>query len=110
MEDLMPMVRRSCLWLGALALAVTMFASPACASPRGRVYVRLAPPAPIVEVRSVAPGRGFVWLPGYYAWNGGAYVWTGGRWARPRHPSAVWVPGHWVRERRGWYFVEGRWR
>ena len=78
-----------------LVVAGSLIAAPACASPRGRVFVRVGPPAPIVEVRSVAPGPRYVWVPGYHAW--------------PR-PRAVWVPGRWVRERRGWVFVDGRWR
>jgi hypothetical protein len=32
---------------GALVLAAAVFVAPACASPRGRMYVRVGPPAPI---------------------------------------------------------------
>ena len=97
----------------AQVLALTgalMVTSSACASPRGRVYVRVAPPVPVVEARIIAPGPGYIWAPGYYAWNGVAYAWMPGRWVRPPRPRAVWVPAHWVRERRGWYFEEGHWR
>jgi len=106
----MTFVRRASLLSAAFVLAATTLASTACASPRGRVYVRVGPPAPIVEARVIAPGPGYVWLPGYYAWDGRTYAWVGGRWERPIRPRAAWVPGHWVRERRGWYFVEGHWR
>ena len=94
----------------ALMVCGTIAASPACATPRGRVYVRVAPPAPIIETRAVAPGPGYLWLPGFYRWNGAAYAWAPGRWERAPRARAVWVPGRWVRERRGWYFVEGHWR
>jgi hypothetical protein len=91
-------------------LVATLVASTACAQPRGRIYVRVGPPAPLFETRVVAPGPGFVWVAGYHTWNGSAYVWYPGRWVAPPRPRATWVPGHWVRERRGWYFQEGRWR
>jgi hypothetical protein len=95
---------------GVLLVATTVAVSPACASPRGRMYIRVGPPAPIIETRIVAPGPGYIWVPGYHVWNGSAYVWTPGRWNRPPRPRAVWVPARWVHERRGWYLVEGHWR
>jgi hypothetical protein len=96
--------------LCSLVLAGSLMAGAASAAPRGRVFVRVGPPAPIVEVRTVAPGPRYVWVPGYHAWNGAAYVWAPGRWALPPRARAVWVPSHWVQERRGWYFVNGHWR
>ena len=94
-------------------LAATLAVMPACAAtgPRGAVYVRIGPPAPIVERRVVAPGPGYVWIPGYHVWNGRAYVWRGGRWDRPPRAGARWVAPRWVHNRRnGWYLVEGHWR
>lgn len=86
-------------------------ASTACAAPvGGRLYVRVGPPAPIVERAVVAPGPGYVWIPGFYRWDGAAYVWVAGRWDRPPRPRARWVAGHWAHERGGWYFIEGHWR
>jgi hypothetical protein len=96
--------------VAALLVCGTIAVSAACATPRGRVYVRVGPPAPIVDTRVVAPGAGYLWLPGFYRWNGAAYAWVPGRWERAPRPRAAWVPGRWVRERRGWYFVEGHWR
>ncbi|HZR23833.1 MAG TPA: hypothetical protein VFA59_09615 [Vicinamibacterales bacterium] len=93
-------------FLGTLLLTSSL----ACASPRGRVFVRVGPPAPIVETAVVAPGAGYVWVPGYHTWNGAAYVWVPGRYVMPPRARAVWVPGHWQHERRGWFFVEGHWR
>lgn len=92
------------------ALAMLLSASAACAAPRGRVYIRVGPPAPVVEARVVAPGPGYIWIEGFHTWNGSAYAWVPGRWARPPRARAAWVPGRWVRGRRGWYFEEGRWR
>ena len=80
----------------ALALVVTIGVEPTWAAKRHRVYVRIGPPAPIVEARVVAPGPNYVWVPG--------------GWHRPPRVRAAWVPGHWARERRGWFFVQGHWR
>jgi WXXGXW repeat (2 copies) len=94
-------------------LVASLAASTACAAaaPRGRVYVRVGPPAPIVERRIVAPGPGYVWISGYHTWDSRAYVWVPGRWDRPPRARANWVPARWVHDRRnGWYLVEGHWR
>jgi hypothetical protein len=97
---------------GAALISAGLAASTACvaAAPRGRLYVRVGPPAPLVETRIVAPGPGYVWLPGYHTWDGRAYVWVPGRWDRAPRPRARWVPARWVHDRRGWYLVEGHWR
>jgi hypothetical protein len=99
-------MRKLFMPLGILLLASTT----ACATPRGRVYVRVGPPAPIVERRIVAPGPGYVWVPGYHMWNGASYVWAPGHWVVPPRPRAVWVPAHWQRDRHGWFIIEGHWR
>jgi hypothetical protein len=93
-----------------ILLLVIWALSAACASPSGRVYLRVGPPAPIVEARPVMPGAGYVWVGGYYRWDGHRHVWVPGRWERPARPRARWRPGHWVHDRHGWYFVEGQWR
>jgi hypothetical protein len=98
---------KTAAWVLALSAMTTILTS--CA-PGGRLYVRIEPPVPIVEVRAVAPGPGYVWIEGYHRWDGGGYVWVRGHWEVPPRPRLVWVPGHWQRESRGWYFVEGRWR
>ena len=96
----------------ALFMTGAFVISAACvsAAPRERIYVRVGPPAPIVETRVVSPGRGYVWVTGYHVWNGAAYVWTPGRWMLPPRPRKVWVAPHWRHERRVWFFVEGHWR
>jgi len=101
------MLRR---FTGSLVLTGSVLVLAADASAAQRIYVRIGPPRPIVERRVVAPGRGYVWAPGFYRWDRRDYAWVPGRWVVPPRPRAVWVPGHWVRERRGWYFVDGYWR
>jgi WXXGXW repeat (2 copies) len=74
------------------------------------IIVNIAPPRPLVETRVAAPGRGYIWTPGYHRWDGRAYVWVPGQWVLPPRPRARWVPAHWARRPRGWVFVEGHWR
>src|ERR1700730_18833690 len=74
-----------------------------------RVYVRIGPPAVIVEPPPPPPGPTYVWIPGHWRWNGHKYVWVPGHYSLPPRPVAKWVPGHWVQGPRGWYWVEGHW-
>lgn len=97
--------------LATVALTASLGMSGGCyvSAHRGRVFVALAPPAPIYETRVVSPGPGYVWVGGYYTWSGREYVWTRGRWERPPRARAYWVAPHWEHERRGYYYVEGHW-
>jgi hypothetical protein len=92
---------------GAVIFSSLFLVSPASAS-SARVYVRVGPPARIVETVP-APRRGFVWQNGYQRWNGHRYVWVPGRYARPPYARAVWVSGRWSHSPRGYYFVPGHW-
>ena len=95
--------------VGALLSRSTIAAPAACAAPRGRVYVRVGPPAPIVETRIVAPGPGYVWVPGYHAWNGWRLRLDARTWDRAAARALRrWVPGALGarRDGAGWYFVE----
>jgi len=80
------------------------------AEARTRIYLQIGPPPVVVERVVAAPGRDYVWQPGYHEWNGRAYAWRSGVWVRPPHRHATWVSGHWVHERRGHYWVAGYWR
>jgi len=96
--------------VAALLLGSSLALTAACTDTRGRLYVRIGPPAPVYEVRSVAPGPGYVWIEGYHRWDGNGYLWVTGRWERPPHVRAVWVPGHWDHDGRGYFWIDGRWR
>lgn len=103
-------MKRISSWLAAAALAATLWAAPGAAS-AVPVYVKIAPPAPIAEVKVVAPGPGYVWVGGYHRWNGTAYAWVPGRWALPPHGHKVWVAGHWKHHHaNGYYWVDGHWK
>lgn len=95
------------VFMGAVLAGGMLFTSAAFGA---EVVVRVAPPHAIVERRGVAPGRGYVWIPGYHRWDGAAYVWTAGRWDRPPHPGARWVAHRWVRNHDGYVLQEGHWR
>lgn len=80
-------------------------------SGQAQVFVRVAPPAPIVEPLPPPPrGERYVWVPGHWHWNGHRYVWRSGHYAvRPRRYTA-WVPAHYDQRPGGWYYVPGHWR
>lgn len=95
--------------IAALALLTGLLVIPN-AEARTRVFLRIGPPAVIVEQRPVAPYPYYAWQPGYYSWVGGNYVWVRGAWVRPPHRHGVWVSGRWAHEHRGYYWRDGRWR
>jgi hypothetical protein len=102
------MIRKSLALVLVVTAVLTMEAG--CAAAGGRLYVRTGPPPRAVERRLVSPGPDFVWQPGFYRWGGRQYDWVPGRYERAPRPHARWVAGRWAHDRRGWYFVEGRWR
>ena len=73
------------------------------------VVVSEAPPPVIVEERPVAPGVGFVWIPGVYVWEG-HWRWERGHWDRPPRRGAVWVPHRYEYRNGRHVFVRGGWR
>ena len=88
-------------------LAAALGAASATGLP---VYVKIAPPAAVVETRVAAPGPGYVWVAGFHRWDGKAYAWVPGHWVVPPRPHAAWVPGHWVHSHHGYWWKDGHWR
>jgi WXXGXW repeat (2 copies) len=74
------------------------------------IVVRVPPPRAVVERRVPAPGRGYIWVPGYQRWTGNGYAWVPGRWELPPRPHARWVPYKWERRGHTWVLRDGRWR
>lgn len=97
--------------MGAFVLAILVSSvSPGAALAGARVYVRIGPPAAVVEVRPAIPSHLHVWVAGYHRWDSGAYVWVPGQWVVPPPRYTAWVPGHWVHNaNHGWYWAEGHW-
>ena len=91
-------------------MALVFAGALAGAAEAADIRVTIAPPRARVERRSVMPGRGYVWVPGFYSWDGRAYAWRAGEWQRPPHARAHWVAPRWRRHGHEWVFVEGRWR
>ena len=73
------------------------------------VVVNEAPPAPIVEEVTVAPGPDFIWVSGQWTWNG-SWVWAPGHYVRRPHPGAIWIEGAWRPGPHGWAWIGGHWR
>jgi len=86
-----------------------MINTPSAVTPTLQTIVADGPPLPRNDPVIVAPGPGYVWIPGAWEWQG-RWVWVGGYWATPPHPAAVWVEGYWVRGPYGWHRVSGHWR
>jgi outer membrane lipoprotein SlyB len=68
-----------------------------------------APPPPPVEVVTLAPAPGYVWIGGDWVWDG-RWVWRAGYWTLPPYSRAVWVHGYWARGPHGWHRYPGYWR
>ncbi len=96
----------------AVILAATLAAvvSTPIEAGQAAVLIRIAPPAPRLETRAVAPGPHHVWLGGHWSWNGRTHVWIAGSWKLPPSAHASWVAGRWSRRSKGWIWVPGRWR
>jgi hypothetical protein len=70
-----------------LGILISLFLLVLCSSGCARrvvVYEQPAPPPSRVEIRTAAPCRGAVWVPGHWNWRG-------------RGRGHVWAPGHWKR-------------
>lgn len=76
--------------------------------PAPAVTVYAAPPAPLVEYRSLPPAQGYLWLDGYWNWGGAHYAWVPGRWVNPP-PGQVWAPRVWQRDGERWHSHGGHW-
>src|ERR1700743_3292361 len=88
-------------------LVMVIFAAGTTAA-SAQIYVSVRPAWHPVA-RPVAPSRNHVWIDEEWENRGGHYVAVGGHWAAPPHPGYVWIPGHWAHERRGDYWIAGRW-
>lgn len=97
----------------AVSMAILLALSSACMAyvvPENSVFVARRPPPPRREVVVVAPGPGQVWVAGHWLWRANDFAWQPGVWVRIQPGHRQWVPGQWRHERRGWFWVEGRWR
>ncbi|MGB4775141.1 MAG: hypothetical protein WBP45_08215 [Daejeonella sp.] len=87
-----------------------LFYQSASAQPkRSRVYyVTVRPAAPVI-VRSVAPHKNAIWIPGEWVWQGNQYIYANGYYADLKPGYKRYNEGHWKKARRGYVWVGGRW-
>jgi WXXGXW repeat (2 copies) len=85
---------------GSLALPLAAYAE--------RVYIDLAPPAPVYE--QAPPRDGYVYTPGYWQYDEGRrnHVWVKGEYQAQRR-GEHWVAHEWRQENGRYRFNEGRW-
>ncbi len=95
--------------VSALLVAVGLSAVVTAASCVATAWVPLGPPGAQVEVQTMAPGPGFIWINGWWEWHGD-WAWHRGYWARPPRPRATWEPPRWEHGERGWRWHPGQWR
>ncbi len=88
------------------APSVAVVASPA---PGVEIVVATPPPPPRREVVYARPGRGYVWINGYWAWRSGRHVWIAGHYEMPPRGYRTWVEPRWERRGGSHIFIEGRW-
>jgi len=71
-----------------------------------------AAPAPLVDAVVVAPGVGYVWIPGFYNYGPYGYAWIGGHWGYPPFRGARYFSPRWIANPRGRGYVwhSGGWR
>lgn len=74
------------------------------------VAVTSEPPPLVMETVVMAPGPGYIWLPGAWLWCETGWVWYRGHWAYPPHPHAYWVAGGWELDRGRRMWRAGYWR
>ena len=80
------------------------------AAAQEHVVVRVAPPAPRLEIVPRAPSAHHFWVHGYWAYHPQhGYVWYGGHYEY-EHPGYAWEPAHWSERGGYWHFVGGHWR
>ena len=94
----------------AIAMAIaTAAASFGAAAQSDCSDFTVAPPAPLEEAMSLAPGPGYLWASGYWECQADTYQWVGGNWIREQ-PGYTWDPSHWEYRMGGhWELHRGHW-
>lgn len=84
----------------------------AAAAPVSYASGEVFPPFP-EETRGASPGRGYVWIPGYYRWaashGGYRWVWFDGHYEYPPRPRAAWMAPSLVKVGASMIYIGGYW-
>jgi len=101
--------------IGLSVLSAILVASPvttaAAASARVNfaVTIRIGPPQLPVYAQPLCPGRGYIWVPGYWAYGDDGYFWVPGMWIRPPRVGLLWTPGYWAFDEGYYIWHAGYW-
>jgi WXXGXW repeat (2 copies) len=93
----------------ALALGLTVIATPNYAVAQISVSINLAPPALPVYEQPVLSEEGGIWAPGYWDYNQDGYFWVPGTWVQPPEIGLLWTPGYWAWGNGGYEWNGGYW-
>jgi len=103
--------------LAVALLCCGVFAAPPAASAgvgwNARFVVGVPAPPPLrAEVALHRPGRGHVWVRGFYDWDDfhRGYRWVPGAWLRPPRLHAYWVAPRYEMRHGRRCFTRGYWR
>ena len=79
----------------------------AAANAQLRVKIR---PSITIGTRPPPPSPRHVWVSGEWHSNGDRYDYKEGYWSEPQSHRRRYREGHWSHTRRGYVWIEGRWR
>ena len=85
------------------------YSSNTAPGPDGDIYVRTAPPPPMSDYRTIAPGAGYQWVEGYWDWTGYDWSWVGGYWV-PARDGYGWTRPRYVIVSGRWLYQPGYWQ
>lgn len=93
-----------------VGLSALTLPPPAAAGISIGISVGIAPPPLPVYAQPIAPGPGYLWVPGYWAWSpDGYYYWVPGTWVMPPAIGLLWTPGWWGWSDGYYHWHDGYW-
>ena len=90
-------------------VALALMLVPAASFAGVLISVGIAPPPLPIYEQPVAPGDGYLWMPGYWAYGPGGYYWVPGVWVEPPMVGELWTPGYWGWGGNAFLWNEGYW-
>ena len=101
----------SSIVLAALTGIVAAGCEAYVATPNGQVAVSGPPPPAQVDIETVAPGPGYIWVGGAWGWGPhNRWEWERGRWDRPPYAGARWHANHYEYRNGRHVYARGGWR
>jgi hypothetical protein len=100
---------RSITSVRSLCFALVMLLLSAASFAQVSISVSFAPPALPEYEQPLAPGDGYLWVPGYWAYADDDYYWVPGTWVEPPEAGLLWTPAYWSWSDSGYVFNDGYW-